>query len=35
MAAWCLTARQTPDVWRALTRLERDAFINVANRKQR
>lgn len=30
MAAWCLLARQTPDVYMRLTALERDAFVEEA-----
>jgi hypothetical protein len=29
MAAWCLVMHQPPEVYRQLTRVERDAFISV------
>jgi hypothetical protein len=33
MAAWCLLTRQAPGVYMELTRLERQAFVDVATRK--
>lgn len=35
MAAWCLVTRQSPDTYRSLTVLERQAFIDVQNRGER
>lgn len=34
MAAFCLLTRQSPEVYHRLTRLERDAFIEVASRRK-
>jgi hypothetical protein len=33
MAAFCLLTRQTPEVYRSLTRLERDEFVRLASGK--
>lgn len=29
MASWCLVCNQTPEVYRSLTRLERDQFLEA------
>lgn len=33
MAAWCLLTAQSPKTYMQLTRLERNAFVDVATRK--
>jgi hypothetical protein len=33
MAAWCLLANQTPDTYMQLSRLERQAFVDIKTRK--
>lgn len=30
MASWCLISRQSPEVWKQLTVLEREAFVEEA-----
>jgi len=33
MAAWCLATRQSPEVYKSLTQVERNAFVNIINQR--